>query len=382
MANLTYLHLGEHGTYMGAGFDYEYTFEDDKHMLSIRTDGVTEDDALVLETDEQFAQKLASVIENFRVSKWDGFSKSDSNVLDGDSFGFSARFDDKSSISAHGYMKYPSNYTEVKGALDALFMPLYESVRPNKRKVMTAYFEQVILKDTVRLENQEVHYPYIAKGGNMFSLGRCDCTGGAAWCPVYTDENQPEYMLVILLNEADEKWVLSCRVYRVTDDGEVHPWGEAEIDPAFFCSDKLYGHIFTRFSGDRLLLGVFTQKGFTAAGKDTKYYIDLYDIKDKLTPLANKMVQGPAYDKEYWTLDKLADFIETAQEYGFTQSLKYWEERPSDPVLASGLKDNTNHRFDFILSNNHNRDFYNTLINTAEGEPVGEYLVKGKLYFH
>ena len=62
--------------------------------------------------------------------------------------------------------------------------------------------------------------------------------------------------------------------------------------------------------------------------------------------------------------------------------MQHWEEMPNDPVFASGLQDNTNHRFDFLLTNNHDSKFYNTLINTPEGQPVGEYLVKGKLYFH
>ncbi|MBQ8119282.1 MAG: hypothetical protein IJ172_00685 [Ruminococcus sp.] len=152
MPQLTYLHLGEHGTYMGAGFDYEYEFKDSKHTLSIRVDGVAEDDALKLETNEEFVQKLESVIDEYSLKKWDGYSKSDDNVLDGNGFGFSARFDDDTSIYASGYMMYPKNYAQVRGALDGLFLPLYEQVRPDKKKVMTNYFEQVILKDNTRLE--------------------------------------------------------------------------------------------------------------------------------------------------------------------------------------------------------------------------------------
>lgn len=382
MPQLTYLHLGEHGTYMGAGFDYEYEFKDSKHTLSIRVDGVAEDDALKLETNEEFVQKLESVIGEYSLKKWDGYSKSDDNVLDGNGFGFSARFDDDTSIYASGYMMYPKNYAQVRGALGGLFLPLYEQVRPDKKKVMTNYFEQVILKDNTRLEKQEVSYPYIAKGGNMFSLGRCECTGGAAWCPVYTHENDPPYMLVTYLKEREQQWVLSCEMYRVSDSGEVTPWGEAEIDPSFFSSDKIYGHIFTHWHGEQLQLGVFTQRGYSASGKDSKYFIDLYDINDHLKPLANEMVEGPAYNKEWWTKDKIANFIEVAQKYGFTQSMQHWEEMPNDPVFASGLQDNTNHRFDFLLTNNHDSKFYNTLINTPEGQPVGEYRVKGKLHIH
>ena len=72
--------------------------------------------------------------------------------------------------------------------------------------------------------------------------------------------------------------------------------------------------------------------------------------------------------------------IEVADKFGFTQSKQYWSQMPNDPVFAGGMKDSCNHRFSFFLTNNHNRDFYNTLINTPEGETVGEYLVKGNLY--
>ena len=184
MAALTSLHLGEHGTYMGAGFDYDYRFADGKHSITVRLDGVVEEDALTIDVDEEFAQKLMAVIDEYNLRKWDGYSKSDKNVLDGSGFGFSARFDDGASIYASGYECYPKGYAEVSGALDGLFVPLYEAIRPNKKKVMTKYFEEVILKDNGRLEKQEISYPYISKGGNIFTLGKCECAGGAAWFPV------------------------------------------------------------------------------------------------------------------------------------------------------------------------------------------------------
>ena len=51
-------------------------------------------------------------------------------------------------------------------------------------------------------------------------------------------------------------------------------------------------------------------------------------------------------------------------------------------MFAGGMKDCANHRFDFSVTNNHNGDFYNTLIGTPEGECVGDYRVKGNLYTH
>lgn len=380
MAVLTSLHLGENGTYMGAGFDYEYSFKDGRHSITVRVDGVIEEDALTIDVDEAFAQKLMSVIDEYSLRKWDGYSKSDKNVLDGSGFGFSAQFDDGTRVYASGYECYPKGYADAKGAFDGLFLPLYEAIRPNKKKVMTKYFEEVILKDNDRLEKQEISYPYLSSGGNMFKLGKCECRGGAAMYPVYTNENEPPYMLVLYLKDIEDKWVLSCEMYHISDSGEVTLWGEAEIDPCFFSSDKIYGHVFTRLYGDQLQLGVFTQRGYTASGRDSKFYIDLYDINDHLNPLANEMVEGPPYDKAWWTKDKIANFIEVAEKYGFRESMAYWEKMPNDPVFAGGMRDSANRRFSFSVTNNHNRDFYNTLLATAEGQPVGEYRVKGNLY--
>ena len=382
MARLTSLELAETDCYADSGFNYSYSCKDGKRSITVRIDGVSEQDALTLDADECFEAQLEAVIDRYCLKKWDGFSKSDRNVLDGSSFYFSAHFDDGSSISANGYMRYPKGYGEVKAALDGLFLTRYEQIRPDPRKVMKKYFEEVILKDCGRLEKQEVSYPYISAGGNRFSLGKCDCTGGAAMYPVYSHENDPPYMLVVYLRDIGDKWVLSCEVYHISGKGEVTLWGSTEIDPCFFSSDKLYGHIFTRLYGDQLQLGVFTQRGYTASGRYSKYFIDLYDIGEHLKPLANEMVEGPPYDKAWWTKDKIANFIEVAEKYGFRESMSYWEEMPNDPVFAGGMKDSANRRFSISVTNNHNKDFYNTLLATAEGQPVGEYRVKGNLYVH
>lgn len=372
--------FGNHGSYMGSGFDYRYELKDGKGNISIRIEGVRDEDALLLTDDGSAAERLAAIIEELKLRKWDGFNGCDSDVLDGDSFSLSVCFDDGKSISAHGYMKYPKGYAEASGRFDELFIPLYEAVRPNRRKVMNKYFEEVILGDMPRLEKQEVSYPYLSDGGNMYRLGKCRCSGGAAMYTVYDLDDEPGYMLVVTLKDRGDRWELACEMYRITEKGEVLPWGSAVIDDHFFSSERLYGHIFTRRYKDTLMLGCFTQKSFSASGRDSLFYIDLYDIDNKLEPLANEKVTGPRNKKEWWTPDKLANFIEVADRFGFTQSKAHWDKVPDDPVFAGGMNDNANRRFNFLLTNNHDGKFYNTLLETPKGEPVAEYRVKGTLY--
>ena len=378
MAKLSALSLSEYGTYMYAGFDFEYTNDGDSPKIRVRPDGVSDEDALVLDVDGEFVRSIEEIFEKFRLEKWDGFNKSDDNVLDGNSFSFSAQIDGKR-ISAGGYMKYPSGYGDAKGRLFGLFMDRYEQVRPDRLKVMKAYFEDVILKDTPRLEKQEISFGYISAGGNMFRLGKCQCSGGAHMSVVYSYIGEPEYMLVTYLTENDEGWVLSCRLFKITESGEVLPWGEVEIDPCFFNSDRLYAYIFTKQHDEKIILGCFTQKSFSASGRESLFYIDLYDCDNKLEPLANEKVTGPR-EREKWNMDMLSNFVEVADKYGFPQSKAYWQEHPYDPVFASGIQDNTNHRMDFNCSNNHDGNFYQTLLSTKEGEEVGEYRVKGKIF--
>ena len=59
--------------------------------------------------------------DNTRISSWNGFSKSDHNVLDGNSFSLYLRMKDDNTVEASGYMRWPKNYEEVKGELISLF---------------------------------------------------------------------------------------------------------------------------------------------------------------------------------------------------------------------------------------------------------------------
>jgi len=49
------------------------------------------------------------------------FDKVDKDVLDGNSFSLSINFGEDKSISAHGYMKYPSGYREKTDSIKYWF---------------------------------------------------------------------------------------------------------------------------------------------------------------------------------------------------------------------------------------------------------------------
>ena len=72
--------------------------------------------------------KLLNIFNKYKVYNWNGFDKTDKNVLDGSSFSISIIDDNDYSIDAHGYMKYPRNYREVIDNIKNILDPIYLGV--------------------------------------------------------------------------------------------------------------------------------------------------------------------------------------------------------------------------------------------------------------
>ena len=109
------------GYMMNANCVYDLTCEEDKCSIKIKPNGFPEEDARVYDVDKESLDKIIKILNTYKVSKWDGFRESDKNVLDGDSFAFSINMKDGKSISASGYMKWPTNYGNVKKELKEIF---------------------------------------------------------------------------------------------------------------------------------------------------------------------------------------------------------------------------------------------------------------------
>ena len=122
------------GTYINAGVEYEVKDELDaggeptgKKLILYKADGVAYESAKTAVCDPVFLEKLLALLEEYKVSAWDGFSVSNPNVLDGTSFSLSVGFKEKEkNISAHGYMSFPPHYRDFRDALDVLFREAVE----------------------------------------------------------------------------------------------------------------------------------------------------------------------------------------------------------------------------------------------------------------
>lgn len=71
----------------------------------------------------EYMSQAQALIEEYRVFDWDGFSGSDSTILDGEDFSFNAEFSDGSTIYASGSNYFPDNYKDFKYALMDLVQP-------------------------------------------------------------------------------------------------------------------------------------------------------------------------------------------------------------------------------------------------------------------
>jgi|GEM_PF-1778897 len=69
---------------------------------------------------EDLYQAVLDLLNECGVSGWDGFSESDPNVLDGESFSLAVELSPERTITAHGSNAWPDGYHEFYQGLNAL----------------------------------------------------------------------------------------------------------------------------------------------------------------------------------------------------------------------------------------------------------------------
>ena len=98
------------GMMINDGYSYSAKITPEGVMIRIRTQGVSEADALEFITDESFYDKLYEIMDKYNIRSWDGFQKHNPGVYDGTSFSLSAYLRDGAHVSAGGYMMWPEGY--------------------------------------------------------------------------------------------------------------------------------------------------------------------------------------------------------------------------------------------------------------------------------
>lgn len=100
---------------------YDIRLKDGNYKAYIKLNGVPAEEAVEIEMTKEQVQKVEEILNKYKVYKWNGFDKTDKDVLDGDSFSLNLSMENGKSIGASGYMAWPDNYREVKAELSTFF---------------------------------------------------------------------------------------------------------------------------------------------------------------------------------------------------------------------------------------------------------------------
>ena len=112
---------------------------DNKCILESKLFGFGEDEFISIEVDSKSIDEIIDVLNEVNVYAWNGFNKSNKNVLDGSSYSFNL-ITDKDTITAHGYMAYPKNFSITLKKICAVFDKL-------NQKTYTRLFDLDMYKD-------------------------------------------------------------------------------------------------------------------------------------------------------------------------------------------------------------------------------------------
>lgn len=121
-AALIYLSFSESGSYFKRVQGYEFRAEDGKYTACFWF--ANEDEPYPVPVDEAWVDTLTGFISQYGMLAWDGFSGSDSTLLDGTHFDVNFSYADGTAVHASGYGKFPSGYGEASSAIDAHFIQL------------------------------------------------------------------------------------------------------------------------------------------------------------------------------------------------------------------------------------------------------------------
>ena len=91
----------------------------DSYSIFLDEDGyhISVNDEKPLLIDEETVQMLVEVIEEYNVSSWEGFDKTNENVLDGEGFSLEIEFTDGTSVKALGDNAFPEQYADAMGEM-------------------------------------------------------------------------------------------------------------------------------------------------------------------------------------------------------------------------------------------------------------------------
>ena len=126
------------GSIGGNNYAYEVKLEDGKVLFTYESMEHWDYGEMTCEVPADVLAGLEAIYREFRLATWDGYSKYNSWVSDGEGFSVSIGFADGASMSAHGTNAFPKGYRDVRARFDALFAPFVEQLLEAQRQAKIA----------------------------------------------------------------------------------------------------------------------------------------------------------------------------------------------------------------------------------------------------
>lgn len=129
--SVTYLSYSKIGSWMD-GYSVTVKTDENGDTVLIYTDDRHRDyGEMTVLADASLTEAITKICNEHEIRKWNGFDKSNKNVMDGDGFSLSAEYEGGGRIHASGYMKWPKGYSEFVKDLMELCAPYTEKAMEN-----------------------------------------------------------------------------------------------------------------------------------------------------------------------------------------------------------------------------------------------------------
>lgn len=114
---------------------YRYTFYRDETGVHLTADMNSGREKLQVTLDVETMEKLEQIVFAHQMQNWDGFSKTNSHVMDGEGFSLHITFMDDTEISAKGNNAFPAGYGDAENAFGGMFR---EMVKVHEAEITAA----------------------------------------------------------------------------------------------------------------------------------------------------------------------------------------------------------------------------------------------------
>ena len=127
-------YYGYNGSIGGDSYSYDIKEQDGKLVFIYEAMEKRDYGEMTTECGQEILDKLYALYKEQRIAEWNGYSKSNPNVLDGDGFSLSIKFGDGATLSAHGSNAFPVRYGDFISGMNEILSPLRDKVLEEKKQ--------------------------------------------------------------------------------------------------------------------------------------------------------------------------------------------------------------------------------------------------------